>query len=458
MKHSNNTLVLLSLLLVLAIWACEPSLSPNKVVIPQPEEAAQEPEAPGQPSAVQPEEGDDSSPYRFLSEDAAKSFSDAEKKTVNAMNNFSFDFAREIFKAESKKAIEKERTLQGMIASPLSMAFLLGMESNAVEDDCKRQIARVLGFDEEQEDAMNLFFRDFIVLGTAGNSEKGTLEIANAVFSEISTPVYDSYHERVKNYFDADVVAFDPLKTSGGRLVNEWVNEKTHGRIPSILEDGASFVKLFINAMYFKAQWAIPFDDEYTRKQPFYNAEGKEKEVDMMAMSSIMDTFRFYECDYFKMLTLPYRSKGSMSFLLPREDVSVAELFDILDADTWKRARESSEGKHVHIRLPKFDVETGKDECRNEQLQSLGIKSLFTSNMPKFWEFGNTDHKIYQIASLSLDENGTEAAVVSYDLIEGAPLEVPEFVEFNANRPFVFIISEKVTGALMFIGCFLSPA
>lgn len=458
MKHSNNTLAMLSLLLVLAIWACEPSLSPNKVVIQQPEEAAQEPEAPGQPSAVQPEEGDDSSPYRFLSEDAAKSFSDAEKKTVAAMNNFSFNFAREIFKAESKKAIETEQTLQGMIASPLSMAFLLGMESNAVEDECKSQIARVLGFDEEQEDAMNLFFRDFIVLGTGGNSEKGTLEIANAVFCESSTPVYDSYHERVKNYFDADVVTFDPLKASGGKLVNEWVNEKTHGRIPSILEDGASFVNLIINAMYFKAQWAIPFDEEYTRKQPFYNAEGKEKEVDMMALSSLMETFRFYECDDFKMLTLPYQSKGSMSFLLPREDLSVAELFDILDADTWKRAWESSEGKHVHIRLPKFDVETGVGECRNEQLRSLGIKSLFSSNMPKFWKFGHVNHEIYQIANLSLDENGTEAAAVSYDVIEGAPLEEPEFVEFNANRPFVFIISEKVTGALMFIGCFLSPA
>ncbi|MBR0292508.1 MAG: serpin family protein, partial [Bacteroidales bacterium] len=111
----------------------------------------------------------------------------------------------------------------------------------------------------------------------------------------------------------------------------------------------------------------------------------------------------------------------------------------------------------VDLMIPRF--ETSSDLDINSILKKLGIRTAYDSIKADFSNFSSAQlwiDTVKHIANISVDEKGTEAAAVTVAMMAGATPDAPkpQFIEFHADRPFIFAITEKTTGAILFLGCY----
>ena len=152
----------------------------------------------------------------------------------------------------------------------------------------------------------------------------------------------------------------------------------------------------------------------------------------------------------------PAPGNYSMTIILPDEGNSATDILGSFDHDSWAALQASFSSQTVDLKLPRFDIESDMD--LNDVLKEIGIKSMFANA-----DFSNmTEQAVYislvkQVANISVDEAGTEAASVSVAAFDGAAPggEAPTFIPFYADHPFIFAITENTTGAILFLGCYL---
>ena len=394
-----------------------------------------------------------SSDYAFLEDEAPKALTKAEEAKVAQLNDFAFAFSNCL-----------QEQAGSYVYSPVSIAFVLGMLSEGAAGQTRSEICAALGFDPEDQQGINEFCRDLCVIAKRAASKKEALEIANAILADKSIPVKESFCRNVKGYYNADILQMDFNTEDVASYINKWAAERTHDRITHVVDNiPPSIFSVFINALYFKASWADGFMEVSTSEGPFKGADGKTRTEMMMHKKAEYIRTQYARGSNFSMVSLPYgeelRYPGQfeMSFLLPDDGISVEKVLSGLDGKAWADIHAALSKELVDLMIPRF--ETSSDLDINSILKKLGIRTAYDSIKADFSNFSSAQlwiDTVKHIANISVDEKGTEAAAVTVAMMAGATPDAPkpQFIEFHADRPFIFAITEKTTGAILFLGCY----
>ncbi|MEA4976215.1 MAG: serpin family protein [Paludibacter sp.] len=361
------------------------------------------------------------------------------EKRVQQDNAFAFDLFRQVL---INNADEKN-----IFISPLSVSIALGMAWNGANGETKTEMETALKMSGMTEDEINEYYQ--IMLSALPEVDPSTkLNIANSIWYREGFPVKDEYLKVNSDYFNAEVRELDFAKPDALSIINGWCAEKTNNLIKNPLDKiSADAMMYLINAIYFKGIWVKKFEKD-TYKANFFAEGGNTVQVDMMQQK---DTFGYREDEMAQYLDLPYGNKAfSMTVILPSEGKTTDEVLETLDTEKWDNIINGFSTHEVQVYLPKFKT-TGKYELK-EPLIQMGMVKAF-SDQADFSNISDIDLLISRIIHSTycdVNQEGTEAAAVT--VVEFELTSMPMNYIFNANRPFIFVIREKSTGVILFMG------
>lgn len=368
---------------------------------------------------------------------------DAELRVLGGSNAFAFDLGRELL---------PEAPDDNLFWSPLSASMLLGMIMNGTDGDTWDQLRDVLGFDGMSEDDINDAYLGLIELLT-GLDPTVEMAIGNSTWTDTGFPVTPAFEQRVTEHFDAEARELDLQDPTSLDAINAWASDATNGRIETIFDDlPANAVMVLLNALYFKGSWTTEFDRGRTEAAPFTRADGSNVTVDLMYLE---ETFVFGGDPDVAVVDLPYGGGAfSMTVAVPREGVSVDDVVRSLNQDRWNGWLEGIVETDGVVRLPRFELEW--QAKLNGPLQTLGMTAAFDPALADFTRLtpggGVWLDLVKQKAFVKVDEEGTEAAAVSGGvMVDSAPLEL------RADRPFLFVLRERLSGTILFMGVVNDP-
>lgn len=357
-----------------------------------------------------------------------------ERQLIASNNDFAFNLFRQARGTESS------------ILSPLSITYALGMLNNAAEGQTLQEITQTLGFSDAGADAINAFCRKMLTEAGTLDSKTKSL-IANTVFVNegLGYRLQDGFVQKANDYYDAEPQNRDFADGETKAVINQWASDHTEGMIQNLLTEDSfdpSMVSYLLNALYFKGEWSSPFDAANTKSEPFDGGP----EVPMM--HKYHAEYNYTENDLYQAVNLPYGNGAyHMTVFLPREGKTVGDVLESLNGNNWQVGSHHCE---VDLKMPRFETETKKS--LEKIMSDLGMPTAF-SDCAEFPYFCNVPVYIgmmFQVAKIKLDEQGTEAAAVTVIAVAGSAM--PEYAEFHANRPFLYVISEQSTGVIFFIG------
>ena len=369
-----------------------------------------------------------------------------QKALASAGNDFSFRFLQQIDKnAESD-----------WFVSPTSLQMLLSVILNGAQGATAEEISRTLGFDVSQLDELNKL--SCTLLEKLPKLDPATkLTIGNAVFVNKIYPINKEYKNLVERYYDAEVENLDFKNEKGTlRSINGWASKQTNGMIPQVLESvEAEMFAYLLNALYFKGTWTSPFNKKWSKERPFRLESGKEKQVWMMEKEQ---KYAYGENQIAQRIRIPYgKGNYAMYVFLPKKGHTVEEVIASLDGASWDdlRSHMYSEDK-VNLWLPRF--ETKYHVKLNDILCDMGMPGSFRTGADFKAMSPNAAYLdfVQQDAIIKVDEEGSEAAAVTIGGMVGAtavPVP-PKVIDFHCDHPFLYMITEASTGAVLFAGEF----
>jgi len=353
--------------------------------------------------------------------------------------------------------------------SPISIRTALSMLYEGAKGDSARQIARTALLPEDK----TIRYEEFREISDAlkESNSSYTLKFANGFWVDNQYPVNDDFQTTLKNNYMAESKSVNFKENPDGERsrINNWVKEKTQGKIPDILSPGtinSLTVLVLANALYFKADWQNKFNPEFTRKQDYTLSSGKTIKVDMMRKGSIdsrnLPQFLYKEFDGVQLVMLPYKYGSPLikMVMLPPKKTSVKDLeFYLMDNKT------SIQDLNQRLKIEKFErLEIPKHEVRGSYdlispLSKMGIDRIFSlktaelsgiADGPLF--VGSGKHETY----FKTDEEGSEgAAATVFATLRGFTPE--EHISFVADRPFLEAVIDGKTGACLFLNRIEDP-
>ena len=362
------------------------------------------------------------------------------KELNEVVSGFTFDF----FKQHNIKETQKPN----FMVSPFSLSTVMAMVANGAEENTLDEIMKVLGFGGSSVNELNEYYQAFMKsLPQLDNTVD--LSIANSIWTANTLNVKKNFVEVNKTKYDSEVSPVDFTAESAKKIINDWISKKTNGCISDFIKDIDRQTRMMlVNALYFKGSWASKFKKSETEKREFTNQDGSKNKVDMMHQKG---TFAYADNGTFEMLKLPYGNGAFyMKVLLPKKDLSVNDAISDLNKDMLVELDSRSHLTETDVELPKFKLEYDSD--LRADMEAMGMKQAF-SNDADFSGMAEESIFINQIKQgiyLNVDEDGTEAAAVTQTGVLGAM--IGENGVFHVNRPFVFLIQEQSTGAILFMG------
>lgn len=343
-----------------------------------------------------------------------------------------------------------------MIISPLSLSLALSMTACGADGETEKQMTSVLGFSDYSSEEVAGYYKK-MVEALKGIDKKSTFEVANSIWVSKYLNVKEEFVSVVKDNFASEerTVDFtDPMVVS---QINKWCSDNTHGKITEIVKSiPPETVMALVNALYFNGKWGgFKFNDK-TNEEDFRTIDESKTKVEMMSASS---NFSYASDDGWSMVNLPYGNGAfRMSVILPPVDMKFADAAKSLDADRFIKLPAMACTHPVNLKMPQFKYEYSIDEL-GDVLVSLGMEDAFDASKADFRKMadvtlgeifiGTVKHKTF----IDVNTKGTEAAAVTYVGIKTAAAPpVTGTVDFIADRPFFYIISESSTGSILFIG------
>jgi len=365
---------------------------------------------------------------------------------VQASNKFGFNLF---------KAIEKNAPDKNIFISPFSALEALSMTYNGANGLTKTEMAGVLGFTGYSDDEVNKYNQSLTnALLKADNKVK--FEVANSIWYDKYFHVLKSFLDVNRIYYNAEVSSLDFQSSDALITINNWVNSKTNGKIPTILDQlPANAVMYLINAIYFYGTWKYQFDKSKTIEADFIKEDGTTVQQQQM---NIEEDINYFGNDDFQMAGLPY-GNGTFNFImiLPGEGKNIEDILTGLNSSKWDSLIYSMQKQKVNVKMPKFKFEFR--DSMNTPLKSIGMTSAFNPGSADFSRIDSLKDffisRVLQKTYINLNEEGTEAAAVTVVEISKTTAFVP--LVFNANRPFIYAITEQSTGAVLFIGKMMDP-
>jgi serine protease inhibitor len=385
----------------------------------------------------------------------------AEQTIVAADNQFAFSVFRAIAAASGPDS--------NIFISPLSIAMALGMAYNGAGGTTQAEMQQTLALQGMTLDDVNRSYQSLIAL-LAGLDRQVTFKLANSVWYDQTITPYPAFLSATRTYFDATVQSLDFSSPSAGPTINNWVNAQTNGKIPTIVPDQipSLTVMYLLNAIYFKGDWTSPFDATLTKPAPFTLRSGADTNVPTMSHGpfSVFSTSVGYLVDgNVAVLDLPYSGRAfRMTIVLPRTAAAIDSLVPSLTSAQWSAWITGLDSVYPQgVTLPKFTVTYAS--VMNQTLKVLGMPSAFDcGGSSDFTNLASVPigqvciSEVRHKAFVDVNEEGTEGAAatsVGFFDTDFDPL-FPEPI--IVNRPFVFVIRERFSNAILFIGRMMNPA
>ncbi|MBN2496424.1 MAG: serpin family protein [Deltaproteobacteria bacterium] len=345
--------------------------------------------------------------------------------------------------------------------SPYSLSTALAMTFAGARGETAAQMASAMHFSLDPvrlHPAMAGLSREIMARAEkAGNQ----LRIANRLWGQQGYAFLPAFLELTRKIYAAELTPLDFAATEPARqTINGWVAGKTADKILDLIPKGVLSPEtrlVLTNAIYFKGSWARKFKEEHTRPRPFHLSVSEKTEVPMMAQ---VDEFRYAQQGDLALLELPYAGDElSMVVLLPDAIDGLGKLEQSLSADGLTAWLKSMREQEVELSLPRFKLSCGFSLPK--QLMALGMQLAFgmqadftgmTAQKPGLY-ISDVIHKAF----VEVNEEGTEAAAATAVVMAEQGLKRDRHPVFRADHPFLFLIRDRKSGQILFLGRVANP-
>lgn len=332
--------------------------------------------------------------------------------------------------------------------SPLSISVFLSAVSQSVDGHARQEICDTLGISSANAASLNnKLIRYFL-----GKEEGAEIHIANSVWHVNSFPILDSYKSRMAEFFGAPVNELDLYSEKSVEVLNSWCSDKTHEMIPEVFTKAPEVDFLVANALYFSADWMLPFDEKNTAKETFHGTES-ETEVDLMHRPSTI--LKYSKIDGTEYTCLSLCEGVDMDIVLPAAGTDMNEFGKKLGS-ILAELMLYQETKDLDFYLPRF--KESHEAMIIDNLRALGFPDY---DMSAVEMTGSISHPlkadgafVKHKTALDVKEEGVKLAAVTVGGWDGSPGETPEYekVTMRVDRPFYYVIRDYQTGIVLMIG------
>ena len=380
------------------------------------------------------------------------------KNVVDANNQFALDYYSKL----------KTKNEGNIFFSPFSISSAFIMVYEGAKNETAEEIRSVFYFPEDSNLRRAEYTSIFNELSK--RDKKYTISITNALWAQQDYQFSKDYFDNVEKYYGGKVTNLDFKKDAeGSRItINSWVENQTNGKIKGLIPSGVikTMTKLVLtNAIYFKGEWVKQFNKNDTKEENFRTSNGETVKVQMMRQTDDEGAiFNYAENSNLQILEMPYAGNElSILFLLPKKD-NLTKLESRLSTKNISEWKKDLEEQRVKVYIPKFKFET--KYLMADDLKEMGV-SLAFSNLADFSGMTASGKKDLEIdeaihqAFVEVNEEGTEAAaataVIARPLGGDGPQIRPKIPIFRADHPFIFLIQQKSTGNILFMGRVVNP-
>lgn len=349
------------------------------------------------------------------------------------------DFAITLFQ---NTAEDGENTL----ISPLSVMSALAMTANGAEGETLTQMENATGM---QISELNSYLRNYM------DAQTDQLKLANSIWfnNDSRLSVEQSFLETNAGFFRADLYEA-PMNDETLKAINDWVNTKTDGTIPEILdaipEDAMMYL---VNALAFEAEWPEVYLETSVREATFTKEDGSSQTVELMHSTES----KYIEDEFATGFIKPYKD-GKYAFvaLLPKEGVSVADYVASLSGATLQEMLSNPVDTTVYAAIPKFEAEYDVDMA--DVLKAMGMTDAFSVDNADFSRMGSCESgnlyisRVLHKTFITVAERGTTAgAATVVEMLAGSAF-IPEPKQVTLDRPFVYMLIDCEENLPFFIG------
>lgn len=338
---------------------------------------------------------------------------------------------------------------KNVVISPLSVQVALYMATNGAKGATENEMLDVLQCKGCDIKSINEQTKLLVQL-LSKESGHPTLSLANGFF-------YDDRRLTLSPTFKKDLADYDCVfenanftnKTQALDLINNWVKEKTKGKIDKILDDiKTEDIAFLINALYFKSDWSASFPEEWTRTDDFYTSKGEKKKATFMADDRSVP---FYLDSNIKVVDIPFKDSTYSLTLIRQEGGN-----EILHPDIYHELIKKVNYNRAIITFPKIKVNYSNDIIQS--LKSLGMTSAFNPNIADFTSIGVASNRIFinqlkHKVVLDIDEKGAEGAAVTS--IGFGVTSMPPYLKFD--KPFYIVLRHIQSNTIIFSGKINDP-
>lgn len=363
----------------------------------------------------------------------------AESEIVTARNGFAFKLFT---------MMTEDKSTENVLAAPFSMSSLLSILANGAEGNELDDLTEALGVSNlDQLNTLN----ERLTAELSSMDNRVTFKTANSLWAHPYFTFYDEFANTAKQYYNAATFTADFSGQAAVDAFNAWCSQETDGIINNAMkEPNPSREFVIANTNLFKGSWTKKFDPNNTKDGVFNSPTGSQT-VDMMQREGGYTRFTTADVDMARMLY----GNGAFRFtiILPTGENTLSNLLATLDADKWE-TYSSAEFRDAtgSIFLPKFDIRYKDsdliDILKKWMPDAFGINNSYTKLGYYQQHQGMSVNTIVHEVAVEVDENGTTAAAVSFGDMNTSDHDP----DFRIDRPFVFVIDEVSTGAVLFIG------
>jgi serpin B len=377
------------------------------------------------------------------------------------------DLVQSLVAGNTAFALDLYRALReregNLFLSPYSISVAFAMTYAGARGETERQMAHVLRFPPSQETLHPAFARLQAHLRAVEKRGQVELKSANSLWPHAAYDFLDTFLALAQEHYGVTITPVDYHAPEEARhRINVWVEERTQGKIEELIPRGVLNVLtrlVLTHAIYFKGAWATPFNERMTQQAPFHVSSREQVSVPMMAQTG---NFGYAELEDLQLLELPYEGEDlGMVVLLPRQRDGLGALEEQLSVESLTYWMDQLCWQKVVVAVPRFRITLSLK--LNDVLTGLGMEDAFDDAKANFAGMDGNEQGLFIAAAfhkafVDVDEKGTEAAaatavvVALKSLFDGSPCV------FRADHPFLFLIRERSTGSILFLGRVVNPA
>jgi serpin B len=354
------------------------------------------------------------------------------------------------------------RTQPGnLVCSPLGVSAAFGMVAAAADGRTRAEVLRAFHFPQEPARLhvpLGALLRSLEKAAGEGGHE---LELARRLWVRKGEPVREAFLKSCHRHYGAEAAPadFHGDAERARREINAWLSERSRGRAPELLLPGSvgPLTSLVLGASaWFRGRWEEPFPSGDTTVEPFRCSRAAGCSVPTMHAVRDVPHFRG---EGLAAVELPFAG-GRLALLLalPDEVEGLGTLEGRWSAAALERVAAGLAPRPVELAVPRFAF-VARFALRHA-LGLLGVRGAFHAGRADFSHLGGGEglalEDCWHAGHVSVDEAGAEAAAVGAAAVSADIRAEP--ARFRADHPFLFLIRDRPSGTVLFMGRVADPS